>query len=219
MGHRAPVASRRMRVALVCPYSCTVPGGVQTQVLGLARSLRARGDDVVVVAPADGAGVPVGLDAPSLGGAAFVEGRRQLPRVGQRLARPGLALAGDDGPHALGTAPVRARGRPRSRAIRPGTVACRGHVRAASHRRHLPSIRSRPRLSALRASRRRLVRSTRRQLCGLGGGRRHRPGLCRAALRSRRHHCERCRVEPAGLGGALAVDRPHRRFRRPSRTP
>ena len=68
-----------MRVALVCPYSCTVPGGVQTQVLGLARSLRARGDDVVVVAPADGAGVPVGLDAPSLGGAAFVRAGGSFP--------------------------------------------------------------------------------------------------------------------------------------------
>ena len=76
-----PVASLVMRVALVCPYSCTVPGGVQTQVLGLARALGARGDSVAVIAPADGVGIPgvgvpggaiaAGLDAGALGGAAF----------------------------------------------------------------------------------------------------------------------------------------------------
>lgn len=40
-----------MRIALVCPYSLHVPGGVQGQVLGLAAALRARGDEVLVVAP------------------------------------------------------------------------------------------------------------------------------------------------------------------------
>ncbi|HEX9530060.1 MAG TPA: glycosyltransferase family 4 protein, partial [Acidimicrobiales bacterium] len=43
-----------MRVALVCPYSLTLPGGVQGQVLGLARSLRALGHDTRVLAPSDG---------------------------------------------------------------------------------------------------------------------------------------------------------------------
>ena len=32
-----------LRVGMVCPYSLTVPGGVQMQVLGLARALRATG--------------------------------------------------------------------------------------------------------------------------------------------------------------------------------
>src|SRR5437763_1751588 len=32
-----------MRVGLICPYSLTLPGGVQGQVLGLARSMRALG--------------------------------------------------------------------------------------------------------------------------------------------------------------------------------
>jgi len=32
-----------MRVGLVCPYSLAVPGGVQAQVLGLARVLRGLG--------------------------------------------------------------------------------------------------------------------------------------------------------------------------------
>lgn len=40
-----------MRVALVAPYDLGLPGGVQLQVLGLARALAAGGDDVLVVAP------------------------------------------------------------------------------------------------------------------------------------------------------------------------
>lgn len=40
-----------MRIAQVCPYDLTVPGGVQTQVRGLARELRRRGHDVDIVGP------------------------------------------------------------------------------------------------------------------------------------------------------------------------
>jgi phosphatidylinositol alpha-mannosyltransferase len=43
-----------VRVAQVCPYSLSVPGGVQSQVLGLARALRDLGHDTVVLAPCDG---------------------------------------------------------------------------------------------------------------------------------------------------------------------
>jgi phosphatidyl-myo-inositol alpha-mannosyltransferase len=43
-----------MRVGMICPYSLTVSGGVQAQVLGLARVLRTRGVDVRVLAPCDG---------------------------------------------------------------------------------------------------------------------------------------------------------------------
>jgi phosphatidylinositol alpha-mannosyltransferase len=43
-----------VRVGVVCPYSLTIPGGVQGQVLGLARSLRALGHEVRVLAPCDG---------------------------------------------------------------------------------------------------------------------------------------------------------------------
>ena len=43
-----------MRIALVCPYSWSVPGGVQSHVAGLARALRERGDEIEIVAPADG---------------------------------------------------------------------------------------------------------------------------------------------------------------------
>ena len=43
-----------LRVGIVCPYSLTLPGGVQGQVLGLARALRARDLDVRVLGPCDG---------------------------------------------------------------------------------------------------------------------------------------------------------------------
>lgn len=43
-----------MRIGMVCPYSLTVPGGVQGQVLGLARALRAKGHPTRVLGPCDG---------------------------------------------------------------------------------------------------------------------------------------------------------------------
>ncbi|MEY2399568.1 MAG: phosphatidyl-myo-inositol alpha-mannosyltransferase [Actinomycetota bacterium] len=54
---------------MVCPYSLTIPGGVQMQVLGLARSLRALGHSVQVLAPSDGpppeaAVTPLGKSVP-----------------------------------------------------------------------------------------------------------------------------------------------------------
>lgn len=42
-----------MRIAQVCPYSLSYPGGVQSQVVGLARALRSRGHLVRVIAPVD----------------------------------------------------------------------------------------------------------------------------------------------------------------------
>lgn len=49
-----PVTAGGPRVGIVCPYSMAVWGGVQMQVLGLARALRARGMAVQVLAPCDG---------------------------------------------------------------------------------------------------------------------------------------------------------------------
>lgn len=43
-----------LRVGLLCPYSLTIPGGVQGQVLGLARSLRKLGHEARVMGPCDG---------------------------------------------------------------------------------------------------------------------------------------------------------------------
>lgn len=56
---------RALRVALICPYSLSVFGGVQLQVLGLARQLRAIGVDARVLAPSDGP--PPGPGITSLG--------------------------------------------------------------------------------------------------------------------------------------------------------
>lgn len=43
-----------MRVGLVCPYSLTLPGGVQGQVLGLGRALQRRGVEARILGPCDG---------------------------------------------------------------------------------------------------------------------------------------------------------------------
>jgi phosphatidyl-myo-inositol alpha-mannosyltransferase len=43
-----------MKVAMICPYSMSRPGGVQGQILGLARELRKLDVDVRIVAPCDG---------------------------------------------------------------------------------------------------------------------------------------------------------------------
>ncbi len=45
---------RRVRIGIVSPYSLTLPGGVQGQVLSLARTLRSLGHDVRVLGPCDG---------------------------------------------------------------------------------------------------------------------------------------------------------------------
>lgn len=59
-----------MRIALVCPYSLDVPGGVATHVLGLARWLAGEGHAPFVIAPGTlpvDAGVEVRLLGPSTG--------------------------------------------------------------------------------------------------------------------------------------------------------
>src|SRR5258708_26076774 len=43
-----------VKIAQVCPYSLTMPGGVQGQVMGLARSLRSLGHEALVLGPCDG---------------------------------------------------------------------------------------------------------------------------------------------------------------------
>jgi phosphatidyl-myo-inositol alpha-mannosyltransferase len=52
-----------VRIGLVCPYSLTLPGGVQGQVLGLARSLRAAGHEARVLGPCDGPPPDAGVTA------------------------------------------------------------------------------------------------------------------------------------------------------------
>ena len=43
-----------MRIGMISPYSLTIPGGVQNQILSLARALRNKGIDVRVLGPCDG---------------------------------------------------------------------------------------------------------------------------------------------------------------------
>ena len=43
-----------VRIGIICPYSLTVPGGVQMQVLGLARALSRGGHPTRVLGPCDG---------------------------------------------------------------------------------------------------------------------------------------------------------------------
>jgi len=43
-----------VRIGIICPYSLTLPGGVQGQVLGLARVLRSIGHPTRVLGPCDG---------------------------------------------------------------------------------------------------------------------------------------------------------------------
>jgi len=50
-----------VRIGLVCPYSLTLPGGVQGQVLALARALRAAGHRAQVLGPCDGPPPDVGV--------------------------------------------------------------------------------------------------------------------------------------------------------------
>jgi phosphatidylinositol alpha-mannosyltransferase len=50
-----------MRIGMICPYSLSVPGGVQGQVLGLARTMRAAGHDVRVLGPCDGPPPDIGV--------------------------------------------------------------------------------------------------------------------------------------------------------------
>lgn len=89
-----------MRVALVCPYSVSVPGGVQGQALGLAAALRRVGVDAVVLAPVDDGTdalgavadlvVPVGrsLPVPANGSVARLAlGPRTMARTVRALAR------------------------------------------------------------------------------------------------------------------------------------
>jgi phosphatidylinositol alpha-mannosyltransferase len=61
-----------VRVGLVCPYSLSLPGGVQGQVLGLGRAMRRLGVDARVLGPCDGpppdaAVTPLGNSIPTAG--------------------------------------------------------------------------------------------------------------------------------------------------------
>jgi phosphatidylinositol alpha-mannosyltransferase len=43
-----------IRIGIICPYSLSLPGGVQGQVLALGRALRHKGYETRVLGPCDG---------------------------------------------------------------------------------------------------------------------------------------------------------------------
>jgi phosphatidyl-myo-inositol alpha-mannosyltransferase len=77
--------SRSLRIAMVCPYSLSRPGGVQGQAAGLGAALERRGHRVVLVAP---------RDAPSEG-----------PAAGDGTAGTGAAGTGAAGIDVVGAGP------------------------------------------------------------------------------------------------------------------
>ncbi len=76
-----------IRVGLVCPYDLSAPGGVQTQVLGLADYLNRSGDEAVVIGP----GLPQGIEGVDLGRSLAIPGNGSMvpvsvdPRARTRL--------------------------------------------------------------------------------------------------------------------------------------
>ncbi len=67
-GREKPAGPTSLRVALVCPYSLSRPGGVQGQVVGLARALERRGHRATAFAPLESTGdVPPDVEVVSTG--------------------------------------------------------------------------------------------------------------------------------------------------------
>lgn len=69
--HQSSEVKDHLRIGLLCPYSLTTPGGVQGQVMGLARALRRMGHEVRVLGPCDGAPpdsfvTPIGESLPTV---------------------------------------------------------------------------------------------------------------------------------------------------------
>lgn len=64
----------RIRVGIVSPYDLSVPGGVQAQVVGLARYLNEQGDEAVVIGP----GLPAGVQGVDLGSSVSVPGNGSM---------------------------------------------------------------------------------------------------------------------------------------------
>jgi phosphatidyl-myo-inositol alpha-mannosyltransferase len=88
-----PLASSALRIALVCPFSLSRPGGVQGQVLGLARALTGSGHQVTVFAPLDGTtGAPEGIDLVSTGGSVSLPANGSVAPVAISPVGTGRAL-------------------------------------------------------------------------------------------------------------------------------
>lgn len=77
----------QIRVGIVSPYDLSVPGGVQAQVVGLARYLNNLGDEAVVIGP----GLPDGARGVDLGSSVSIPGNGSMvpisldPRTRRRI--------------------------------------------------------------------------------------------------------------------------------------
>ena len=88
-----PSTASALRIALVCPFSLSRPGGVQSQVVGLARALTRSDHQVTVFAPLDGAtGVPEGIDLVSTGGSVSLPANGSVAPVAISPVGTGRAL-------------------------------------------------------------------------------------------------------------------------------
>ena len=123
---------RVMRIGMVCPYSLSIPGGVQAQVLGLARELRRQGHEVRVLGPCDGP-PPESFVTP-LGDS--------LPTCGQRLGRAARTRSVGDAAHDAGAARRAVRRDPRPRTARARAPDHDGHPAHGADRRHVPRRRA-----------------------------------------------------------------------------
>jgi phosphatidyl-myo-inositol alpha-mannosyltransferase len=78
-----------VRVGLVCPYDLSKPGGVQAQVMGLARHLQEAGEEPTIIGP----GLPDGVPGVDLGRTVSIPGNRSRvplsidPRMPRLLRR------------------------------------------------------------------------------------------------------------------------------------
>lgn len=87
-----PPTPSSLRVALVCPYSLSRPGGVQGQVVGLARALEERGHRATVFAPLDDPGdAPAGIDLVTTGRSVSLPANGSMAPVSISIA--GIARA------------------------------------------------------------------------------------------------------------------------------
>jgi phosphatidylinositol alpha-mannosyltransferase len=91
----------RLRVLLSCPYSLSLVGGVQGQVLGLAHSLRALGVDARVIAPCDGPPPAPGIV--SVGPSTRIPSNGSVAPIatGRAVARRTLEALRSFAPHVL----------------------------------------------------------------------------------------------------------------------
>ena len=224
-GHRS--YHRRMRVAIVTPYSWTYPGGVNGHVDALARELIASGHELRVLAPVDPPGrltralhraEPEPAELP-----AFVTGVARTKAFGANgsVSNIGVFPDGVTGMRRA-LARVRSRRRPRPRAPRGAAELGRVLIPRRPGGRDLPRLLDQAAAQPRRLARRRpaQVQPARRQDRRLPGGRLDRAALVRRGLHRDPERGPRRRpvvgAEAARRRAAADLRRPARRAQGPA---